>query len=60
MPKSSPGDFLNAFLTLRAGRPGKTFGTFLGISGFEGVETPVYGVCYRQTSGFTRGVCKNQ
>ena len=36
-------DFVDTFLTLQAGRPGKTFWDFLGISGPQGLGTPVYG-----------------
>ena len=47
------GDFFDTFLTLWAGRPGKTFLRLLGISGLRAVETPVYGDCNRKCSGLS-------
>ena len=45
--KSVFGDFFDTFLTLPAGRPGKSFLRLFGVSGLGGVETPVYGDCAR-------------
>ena len=48
--KSVFGDFFGTFLTLWAGRPGKTFFRLFGDFGLGGVESPVYGVCNRKAS----------
>ena len=44
------GTFSTLFLTLRAGRLGKTLLRLSGDSGLGGVETPVYGDCNRKAT----------
>ena len=50
--KSVFGDFFDTFLTLRAGRHGKTVLRLFGIWGLGGVETPVYGGSHRKGNNF--------
>ena len=56
--KSVFGDFVDTFLTLRAGRPGTTFLRLFGIWGLGGVETPVYGDCNRNFRTDSQGEIK--
>ena len=58
-------DFSDTFLTLRAGRFGKTFLRLLGTSGPEGLGIPVYGgsnrnVCYSKENGPKKSTAKTK